>query len=77
MTTNIVPMHRPPDPETIEIAESLLAAVKAGEIVSFAAVGIEPNDATRSYTGNAYGAKTNLAFMGAMWRLLHAFSHDT
>jgi hypothetical protein len=74
---NVVPLKREPQRETIECAESLLEAVKRGEVVAFAAVSIDQADTTKYWIGNDHGAKNALQFQGALWRLLHTFSHDS
>ncbi len=61
--------------EAVEVARALLAKCESGEIVTFAAVGIEADNATLGYIGG--GRKTKLEMMGAITTLLlHYWNGD-
>ncbi len=59
----------------LEVLDSLRAMVASGEVVAFAAVGIEPDDCTRYWQASTAGT-SNLRVMGALYSLLHSFKDD-
>lgn len=69
--SNIHAIQLPPDTkeEAIQVIDGLRQAVEAGEIIAFAAVGIEPDDCTRMWSSSVKPV-TRLRMMGAMYNLL-------
>ena len=54
----------------------MVAALEKGEIVAFAAVGIEADDCTRMWLGSSRPV-TRLRLMGAMYNLLNHYTNDS
>lgn len=75
--SNIRVMSLPTDTkeEALQVIDGLRQAIESGEIVAFAAVGIEPSDCTRMWTSTTRPV-TRLRMMGAMYNLLHSFTVD-
>ncbi len=61
--------------DALKVIESLRQAGESGDIVAFAAVGIEPDDCTRMWSATTRNV-TRLRMFGAMAHLLHSFMHD-
>ncbi len=61
--------------KALEIIDSLKEAIESGQIIAFAAVGIEPGDETRSWMATTKPV-TRLRMMGAMYHLLASFRED-
>lgn len=79
MTRNIAPIKIDRDPsreDALEAAKSLVAALEKGEIVAFAAVGIEADDCTRMWSGSSRPV-TRLRLMGAMYNLLNHYANGS
>lgn len=57
--------------DALEVLETLRVAVEAGEIVAFAAVGIEVDDTTRAWA--CANGKTRLQLLGAISNLMLGF----
>lgn len=79
MTRNIPPVKIDRDPsreDALEAAKSLVVALEKGEIVAFAAVGIEADDCTRMWSGSSRPV-TRLRLMGAMYNLLNHYTNDS
>jgi len=62
-------MHR-----AMEVLDDLREAVRTGKIVAFAAVGIEPDDATRAWA-TCTAPVSRLRMIGAMHHMAHMYSH--
>lgn len=69
----VVPFKTVSD-DAVEVARDLLVKCEAGEIVSFAAVGIEKNNATVMWM--AGDRKSRLEVLGAITNLLLHFWND-
>lgn len=61
--------------EALETLESLREAVESGQLVAFACVGIEPDDATRMWSSCTQPV-TRLRLIGAMASMLHSYQSD-
>jgi hypothetical protein len=76
MTPKLVTLDKTPNKQVaLEVIESLRLAIENGEIVAFAAVGIEEDDCTRMWSSSTRPV-TRLRMMGAMYNLLHTFNDD-
>jgi hypothetical protein len=71
----LVPKREQGKPRLLAIVDDLRAKIESGEIVAFAAVGIQPDDVTLSWQGCTQGV-TNLRLVGAVARLLHGVHMD-
>jgi hypothetical protein len=58
----------------MEVIDSLREAVLSGQVVAFAAVGIEPNDTTRMWATSTQPV-SRLRVVGAIAHLGHMYSH--
>jgi len=79
VTQKITPLRINRDPsreDALEAARSLVTALENGEIVAFAAVGIEADDCTRMWSGSSRPV-TRLRMMGAMYNLLNHYANGT
>lgn len=72
--TNIraIPLPTDTKEEALLVIDGLRQAIEEGEIVAFAAVGIEPDDCTRMWSATTKPV-TRLRMMGAMFNLLADF----
>jgi hypothetical protein len=71
---NVVPFKMVND-DAVAIAKDLLAKCESGQIVTFAAVGVDRSDGTFMWLGG--GNKTRLQVLGAICNLLlHYWSGD-
>jgi len=61
--------------EALAVIDDLRAKVESGQVIAFAAVGIEPGDETMTWQATTRPV-TRLRVMGAMTHLLHSFMHD-
>ncbi len=59
----------------LEILDELRAKIESGEIIAFAAVGIEPDDITFSWTASTRPV-SRLRMIGAIGSLFHCFQAD-
>lgn len=71
----LVPKREKGKQKLLSILDDLRAKVESGEIVAFAAVGIQPDDVTLSWQGCTHGV-TNLRLVGAVACLLHSVHMD-
>lgn len=71
----LVPKREQGIPQLLEVIDDLRAKVASGQVVAFAAVGIEPDDVTLSWQGCTQGV-TNLRLVGAVARLMHGVHTD-
>lgn len=76
VVAKLVPKREQGKQQLLEVLDSLRQAVESGEVVAFAAVGIEADDCTRQWSGCTQGV-TNLRMIGAVARLLHGVQTDT
>jgi hypothetical protein len=58
--------------EALAVIDDLRAKVESGQVIAFAAVGIEPGDETMSWQASVRPV-TRLRMMGAIWNLLQCF----
>jgi hypothetical protein len=70
-----IPLSCATTTEALKTIDSLKEAIESGEIVGFAAVGIEPNDNTRMWTTTTMPI-SRLRMIGAMYHLLASFRED-
>lgn len=61
--------------DMLEVLELMKRAIEEGEIVSFIAVGIAPNDETLMWIGSQKRV-TRLRMMGAISNLQHQFASE-
>lgn len=61
--------------QALEILDELRAKVESGEVIAFAAVGIEPDDVTSSWTATTRPV-SRLRMIGAIGSLFHCFQAD-
>lgn len=61
--------------EALAVIDDLRAKVASGQVIAFSGVGIEPGDETVCWQATVRPV-TRLRMMGAIWSLLHNFSHD-
>ena len=71
----LVPKREKGKPQLLAVVDSLREKIESGEIVAFAAVGIQADDVTLSWQGCTQGV-TNLRLVGAVARLLHGVHTD-
>lgn len=71
----LVPKREHGIPQLLEIVDDLREKIASGQIVAFAAVGIEADDVTMSWQGCTQGV-TNLRLVGAVARLMHGVHTD-
>ena len=71
----LVPKREQGIPQLLEVVDDLREKIASGQIVAFAAVGIEADDVTMSWQGCTQGV-TNLRLVGAVARLMHGVHTD-
>lgn len=59
--------------DMLEVLDSLRSSIESGELVAFAAVGIEPGDETRMWFASRQNV-TRLRALGAIANLQHWFA---
>lgn len=71
----LIPKRQQGIPQLLEVVDDLREKIASGQIVAFAAVGIEADDVTMSWQGCTQGV-TNLRLVGAVARLMHGVHTD-
>jgi hypothetical protein len=64
-----------PREDMLQVIDQLRDDVVSGKVVAFGGIGISNEDRVTQYTG-ALGRVTRLRLQGALWALLHTFTHD-
>lgn len=72
----IVPLPLPTSTkeDALAVIDDLRVAVESGEIIAFAAVGVEPDDCTKMWSTSTRPV-TRLRMMGAIHNLLHSYTN--
>jgi hypothetical protein len=68
-----IPLPTSTKEDALAVIEDLRVAIESGEIIAFAAVGVEPDDCTRMWSTSTRPV-TRLRMMGAMHNLLHHYT---
>lgn len=62
--------------KALDVIDDLRARVVAGDVIAFAAVGVEPDDGTYIWM-SATENVSRLRMIGALNHMAHSFSHDS
>lgn len=76
--TNItaIPLNNAPTKQdALDVVESLKQAIESGQLVAFAAVGIEENDNTSIWSSSTRPV-SRLRMIGAMHHMLHSYENE-